>query len=581
MRPVIYQLFVRHFSNHVAGGEPWGSRETNGCGTFAGVNDAALSALAEMGVTHVWFTGVLRHATQTPHPGLPADPACTVKGIAGSPYAVTDYFDVDPDLAEDPARRLEEYAALLQRCRRHGMVPLMDFIPNHVSRCYRSTVRPESSFGAGDDTAHFFLRDNAFFYLHPQNSDCGLQLPEGEFAPEHGHGRVTGNNAETWNPGACDWYETVKLNYGCDYRQGPSGVSWQLPYPGTEPRVWHIMNQVLAYWQEMGVGGFRCDMAHMVPATFWRWAIARARLRDEDVFFMAEGYNDHMKLSEGDVHDMLLYAGFNAVYHSPSYDALRGIYERGVWANDLDELNHDHLKHFFRGVRYLENHDEQRLAAPCAWNGCGAAAARALMAAQYAATACPVLIYNGQECGEDASGPGGFGGNNGRTSIFDYTRMPHFQHWSCGGAYNGSAMTAQERALREFTVAVLRLLQHPAFAKGGFYGLNWANKETPQFGTVEGETTSGHYLYAFLRHYRKAKATVLVVCNFHPERDFATSVHIPQNAQEWCGKKPGPQVFRDMLTPEAPPLSAMAEQLDASGLPISVPAGSALILEWA
>ena len=150
MRPVIYQLFVRHFSNFNTGGEPWGSRETNGCGTFNAITDAALEQIARMGVTHLWLTGVLRHATQTPHPGLPADHACIVKGIAGSPYAVKDYFDVDPDLAENTECRLEEFSALLQRCRRWGMVPIIDFVPNHVSRGYESAVRPGSSFGAGD-----------------------------------------------------------------------------------------------------------------------------------------------------------------------------------------------------------------------------------------------------------------------------------------------------------------------------------------------------------------------------------------------------------------------------------------------
>ena len=260
MRPVIYQLFVRHFSNHTIGGKPWGSRETNGCGTFAGVNDAALDALARMGVTHVWFTGVLRHATQTAHPGLPADPACVVKGIAGSPYAVTDYFDVDPDLAEDPGNRLREYADLLERCRRHGMVPLMDFIPNHVSRCYRSTVKPDSSFGEGDNTGVFFSRDNAFFYLHPQNSDRELQLPQGGFEPEHGHGRVTGNNAETWTPGECDWYETVKLNYGREYLSEGSRVDHFDPIPST----WDKMTDILLFWASKGVDGFRMDVISLI-----------------------------------------------------------------------------------------------------------------------------------------------------------------------------------------------------------------------------------------------------------------------------------------------------------------------------
>ncbi|MDO5451050.1 MAG: alpha-amylase family glycosyl hydrolase [Akkermansia sp.] len=580
MRPVIYQLFVRHFSNHKQGGEPWGSRETNGCGTFAGVNDAALQALAGMGVTHVWFTGVLRHATQTAHPGLPADPAAVVKGIAGSPYAVTDYFDVDPDLAEEPENRLEEYAELLRRCRRWGMVPMMDFIPNHVSRCYRSTVRPQSSFGTGDNTGVFFARDNSFFYLHPQNSNCVLKLPEAEFEPEHGHGRVTGNNAETWSPGVYDWYETVKLNYGCNYHNGAYGLPGFMAAPGTEPRTWRLMDEILAYWQRLGVGGFRCDMAHMVPDSFWNWAICHARLRDENVFFMAEGYNDHMKVAEGDVHDVLLAAGFNAVYDSAAYDALRSLYERGAWANDLDPLQREDRPMFRGGVRYVENHDEQRLAAPCAWGGQGGSVARAVMAAQYTTTACPVLIYNGQECGEDASGPGGFGGDNGRTSIFDYTNLPHFQHWTAGGAYDGSGMTEQERTLRDFTARLLPLLQHPAFAKGGFYGLNWANRETPAYGRSGQDAVSGHYLYAYLRHYRKAKATVLAVCNFHPAEPYTTRIHIPRNAQEWCGKKPGTYTFHNLLDPAAPAITATHEKLATDGLEVTVPAGQALLLEW-
>ena len=165
MRPVIYQLFVRHFSNFTTGGKPWGTREQNGCGTFSGITDAALEQIARMGVTHVWLTGVLRHATQSIHEGVPEEPACIVKGKAGSPYAVTDYFDVDPDLAETPGNRLQEFAELLQRCRRWGLIPMIDFIPNHVSRHYHSMVRPESSFGEQDDRGCFFARDNAFYYL--------------------------------------------------------------------------------------------------------------------------------------------------------------------------------------------------------------------------------------------------------------------------------------------------------------------------------------------------------------------------------------------------------------------------------
>lgn len=583
MRPVVYQLFVRHFSNFSQGNVPWGTIVENGCGTFNGVTEKALRELAKMGVTHLWLTGVLRHATQTAHEGIPADPAAVVKGRAGSPYAVTDYYDVDPDLAEDKPARLQEFAALLQRVRRCGMVPMMDFIPNHVSRAYGSMVCPEKSFGAGDDKSTFFARDNAFYYLAPQHSDWWLQLPEGEYRPERGCGRVTGNNADTWTPSAWDWYETVKLNYGCDYRQGAAAAN-ALPScmapAETLPRTWRLMDDVLAYWQRMGVGGFRCDMAHMVPLPFWRWCIMNSRLRDASVFFMAEGYDDHMSLAGCPVQQGLLGAGFNAVYDGAAYERMRAVAAGEAWANDLDGGNFAELPQFYGGVRYIENHDERRMAAPafCA-KGSGERCMPAAMALQYASTCGPVLVYNGQECAERADGPGGFGGDNGRTSIFDYTHLPRFQHWTNGGAFDGALMTAEERSLRDFTAALLPQLQHPALSKGGFYGLNWANQQTAGFGRAAGDAVGGRSFYAFLRHYRKAKATVLVLCNFG-EKTVETAVHIPQHAQEWAGKKAGEYRFRDLLHPNAAPLTATDVQLSTVGLPVSVPAGAALLLEW-
>lgn len=580
MRPVVYQLFVRHFSNHTRGGQPWGTREQNGCGTFNGINDRALEALARMGVTHVWLTGVLRHATQTPHPGLPADPACIVKGIAGSPYAITDYYDVDPDLAENPAERMEEFRALLQRCRSWGMVPMMDFIPNHVSRHYKSGSEP---LGESDDKSCFFARDNAFYYLAPQQSERPLLLPDGEYAPERGCGRVTGNNAETWTPSVFDWYETVKLNYGTDYRHG-SPAADSLPglmAPSSYlPGTWHAMNKILAFWQEMGVGGFRCDMAHMIPLPFWRWAIAQARLRDESVFFMAEAYNDHMKLCSGDVQTALLDAGFNGVYDSAAYQTLRAIYEQGAWANDLDRFQNPDAPMAWGGVRYIENHDEPRVASPLYWGGVGQKVMPAVMAAQYATTCGPVLIYNGQETAERADGPGGFGGDNGRTSIFDYTSLPRFQDWSNAGAFDGALLPPELSLLRQETAQLLLLLQHPALSKGSFYGLNWANRDNPDFGRLSGDTTSGHRLYACLRHFRRAKSTVLVVCNFDPEQEISASIRIPLHAQDWAAKKPGVCSFENLLHPEEPAIEIDAAMLGESGVRISLPPGGVALLEW-
>lgn len=584
MRPVIYQLFVRHFSNPTQGSTPWGTREQNGCGTFAGINDAALAQLARLGTTHLWLTGVLRHATQTPHPGLPAHPACVVKGRAGSPYAVVDYFDVDPDLAEQPEQRLEEFRALLARCRRHGMIPMLDFVPNHVSRCYASTVAPQHEFGLHDRKDVFFDRHNTFYYLEKNTGDGRLILPDGEFEPERGQARVTGNNAALWQLSAYDWYETVKLNYGSDYRHGSyaaDALPGVLAPDEAVPRTWRLLDEVLAWWQEMGVGGFRCDMAHLVPLPFWRRAIANARLRDPETLFIAEAYNDTMKLIEGDVHTALLAAGFDGVYDASAYQALRSMYESNTWANDLDHLHRPDAPLYCGGVRYLENHDEPRLASPLYWNACGEKAACALMAAQYATTCGPVLFYNGQSVGERAEGPGGFGGDNGRTSIFDYTHLPRLQRWANSGRYDGALLTAAENARLDFCGRLLRALQHPALSKGEFYGLNWANQQTLDYGREPGETTSGHRVYAFLRYDAAARAAVLVVCNFSPERPARVRVHIPRQAQEWARKLGSSFRFCDLLYPEQQaPIPATPELLSTEGLPLELPAGGARLLVW-
>ena len=582
MRPVIYQLFVRHFSNTNEKGQEGGDKAQNGCGTFAGVNDKALCELAAMGITHLWLTGVLRHATQTPYPGLPAHPASVVKGLAGSPYAVVDYFDVDPDLAEVPEGRLSEFRALLARVRKWGMVPIIDFVPNHVSRCYASTVAPQWEFGQQDRTDVFFERNNCYYYLERGSGENRMMLPGGEFLPERGCGRVTGNNAATWNPLDTDWYEAVKLNYGCDYRHGAAEAE---ALPGLMarrealPRTWLLLDEVLAWWQGMGVGGFRCDMAHMIPLPFWRWAIAHARMRG-DVFFMAEAYNDGMKLTPGDALSDLLAAGFNAVYDAESYHAMRGLYESGGWANDLDRFHRPESPLFSRGVRYLENHDEPRMASPLFWGGVGEHVMRAAIVAQFLSSCGPVLFYNGQEVAERADGPSGFGGTNGRTSIFDYTSLPRLQLWYNHGRCDGAKLPVELSDLRHFCSHVLRLLQLPAIANGNFYGLNWANQQTLHFGRESGESVSGHRVYAFLRFDADSRSAILAVCNLSPTAEADVRVHFSEDACRWARRSADSLCFTDLLPPMESPLLASRATLLSSGLPLRIPAGSARVLSW-
>ncbi len=585
MRPLIYQLFVRHFANFRKGGKEWGTLEENGCGKFNDITEKALHGIARMGFTHIWFTGVLRHASQTRHPGLQAQPESIVKGIAGSPYSVIDYFDVCPDLAEDQDHRMEEYEALLKRCAYLGLVPMMDFVPNHVSRAYASASRPEKDFGRSDDTSVFSARDNSFYYL-PRNAPGGgppLRLPDGIYEPERIAGRVTGNNALTWTPSRSDWYETIKLNYGWDYTMGAEGMhslpDW-LARRFETPRTWQIMDDILAFWQDRGVGGFRCDMAQMIPMPFWKWAISRARVRNSEVVFLAEAYNDHLRTTVEDALPALLDCGFLGVYDAEAYHAIHGLYDNGRWANDLDQYNRNDGRLFSGGVRYLENHDEPRICSPLHWGGEGERVIEAAAVASYASSCGPVLFYNGQEAGERAEGPGGYGGHDGRTSIFDYTSLPRLAHWTNNGLYDGGEMTEGERAMRGFFLRLLPLLHHPALASGLFYGLNWANQSNSSYGRGEGDAVSGRWVFAFIRHHWQARATILAVCNLSPDLDFGgLSVHIPMSAQEWCGLGTGEYEFTDLLAGR-PPIHGTPAELDTAGLRVPLRAGKAVLLEW-
>jgi glycosidase len=478
-RPRIYQLFLRQFSNVNETRKPNGTLAENGVGKFRDLNDAGLAALRELGITHVWLLGVPRQATATDYSkiGLPADDPDLLKGIAGSPFAIRDCFDVCPDYAEDPARRLEEFRTLVVRMHARGLKVILDCVPNHVARSYQSVVKPELSFGAQDDRSRFFSPGNNFFYLQGQPP---LRLPtvrdgkpvsptcqviggcDGLFDGERDHGKVTGNNVVSWTPNAGDWYETVKLNYGFDFTQGRHGPK-EFPTasePGKPvPDTWRKMDAVLAHWQALGVDGFRCDMAHWVPMEFWRWAIGRARERHPGAFFVAEAYdNDPNKLTDGNVLVALVEAGFDAVYDDQSCDILKDVYDGPKWANDLDRVL-GAVAPLHQSLRYAENHDEVRLASPTQWSGLGAAVGRPVSAILFGIGRGPVLIYNGQEVGEPAMGAEGFGGDDARTSTFDYWSMPKLAGWVNGHRYDGARLAPEQRALRAWYAGLLRCLR--------------------------------------------------------------------------------------------------------------------------
>lgn len=574
-RPVIYQLFLRQFSNTNETRKPNGTLAENGVGKFRDLNAAALAGLRGLGVTHLWLLGVPRQATATDYSalGLPADDPDLLKGIAGSPFAIRDYFDVCPDYADDPAKRLAEFRALLERAHAAGLQVLMDFVPNHVARSHRSVVKPELNFGDHDDRSRFFAPDNNFFYLEGAGP---LRLPtvkdgqplsptcrvvggcDGLFEPERVHGRVTGNNVVSWTPGAGDWYETVKLNYGFDFTKGRPGLQ-EFPTAARPdkpaPDTWRKMDAVLAHWQALGVDGFRCDMAHWVPREFWRWAIGRARERRPGAFFVAEAYdNDPNKLTDGNVLAALIEAGFDAVYDDASYDILKELYDGPKWANDLDGVL-GAVAPLHRSLRYAENHDEVRLANPKNWAGLGAGVGRPVSAVLFGLGRGPLLIYNGQEVGEPAGGAEGFGGDDGRTSIFDYWSMPELAKWVNGHRYDGGRLSPAQKDLRAWYAKLLQLTAEPAFRRGEFIPLNRANVNNPRYGRLAGETASGHWLYAFVRHDPAGGRRFLVVANLHG-RETLREVRIvfPPEALAALGAADGEGElgFTDRLAGEAP-----------------------------
>lgn len=564
----IYQLLVRTFGNTNETRKPNGTLAENGVGRFEDLNDAAAAALADMGMTHVWLTGVPQQATSTDwsEVGEPADDPDILKGLAGSPYAVRDYFDVSPDYAADPAARVASFRAAVERLHAQDLRVIVDVVPNHVARSYRSTVRPDLTYGQGDDRGAFFAPDNHFFYLQdgqgPVNMPgfdrgsgaaasptCQVLRERGDDAyqcdglfdwrrqGELEHGRVTGNNVASWSPDLNSWYETVKINYGFDYTTGASAHPTDGSPDAAIPRSWRVMDEIIAHWQRLGVDGFRADMVHMVPMEFQRWLIARSRARNPEVFWMAEAYDtDPAKVTAGNVLHALLGAGYDAVYDDETYDGLKAVFDGTGWANDVDAFVERDAILRHHSLRYAENHDEVRLCSAWDWRfdgqNVGCAIGPAITALLHGLGRGPVMVFAGQETGEPAAGAEGFGGDDGRTTIFDYWSMPTFTGWVNGHAYDGGGLDDATKALRERHVAVWDAMSDPVFAEGEVVTLNGANVGHAPFGRTGDEAASGHHAYAFLRHVGGRAALVYVW--LHPTATLPdASVLIPADA--WAG----------------------------------------------
>lgn len=503
---IIYQILARLFGNRNLTRKEWGTVAENGCGKFNDITEDVLKSLKSMGVTHVWYTGVIRHASQTDYTryGIPRQHGCVVKGKAGSPYAITDYYDVDPDLAVDVNHRMQEWLQLIGRTHQAGLKVVMDFVPNHVAREYHSICKPAGvrDLGEDDDTNMHFSTRNNFYYCWGQPLDLSQIDSEADY--KELPAKATGNDHFDNRPSRNDWYETVKLNYGIDYCDAGGQSEHFNPIPDT----WNKMTDILMYWSSMGVDAFRCDMAEMVPAAFWRYATAKVKQSHPDLKFIGEVYNPNQYRN-------YIAAGFDFLYDKVGmYDCLRDVITHNRPAGDISrqwQSTNDIQQHM---LYFLENHDEQRLASDF-FAGDGRKGIPAL-AVSCLLNTNPFMFYAGQEWGEKGMDKEGFSGRDGRTTIFDY--------WTVDSLYraNYAPTTLSEAAVQLHQVyknVIQIAVNEPAVRHGQMFDLMYVNPHLTR-------------QYAFMRH--EGKETLLIVANFSDE-SHKVDVCIPSHAFDYLG----------------------------------------------
>lgn len=517
---VLYQVFTRTFGNKNLTREENGSYAENGAGKMNDIDAQVLRQVRRLGITHVWYTGIIRHATTTDYSryDIPKQHPAVVKGKAGSPYAIADYYDVDPDLAVDVPQRMEEFRSLVSRTHAEGLKVVVDFVPNHVAREYKSVNKPSGvlDLGEGDDVRCHFCAQNNFYYCPGEHFEPCFDKGDYDEFPA----KCTGNDHFDSHPGVNDWYETIKLNYGIDYTGG--GARHFNPVPPT----WKKMVDILLFWSAMGVDGFRCDMVEMVPTEFWTYATQRLRSEYPEMFFIGEVYNPSLYRD-------YLAAGFDYLYDKVGmYDCVRGVMcgwcpagnITGQWqaTNDIQD----------RMLYFLENHDEQRIASDyfCgdARKGVPGLIVSALLRTN------PVMIYAGQEFGERGMDKEGFSGCDGRSTIFDY--------WTVDAVYRGyferAALTESQLQLESVYSQILNLARkEKAFREGKMFDLMYANGASGDF--------NPHRQFAFLR--KKDDELILVVANFSAEK-ASLCIVIPSHAFDFFGIEEGTRMGEELLS---------------------------------
>jgi len=530
-KAVVYQVFTRLFGNKNTTNKPWGTIEENAVGKFNDFTDKALGEIKKLGVTHVWYTGVPHHDVIRDYTkyGISNDDPDVVKGRAGSPYAVKDYYNVNPDLAVNPAKRLQEFEALIKRTHANGLKVIIDIVPNHIARNYKSMSNPKGvkDFGADDDTSVEYKRDNNFYYIpgkafevptsdtyKPLNGEKN-PLSDGKFTEFPA--KWTGNGSREAKPDINDWYETVKVNYGIkpdgskDFPELPEGFDkkeykahfefWQ----GKDvPSSWKKFRDIALYWTAKGVDGFRYDMAEMVPYEFWSYMNSAIKMQNSDAFLLAEVYNP--KEYRNYINLGLMDYLYDKV---ETYDLLKAVIQGRTLPDALSDIQNSMADIEHHMLHFLDNHDEQRLASD-AFAGTPEKG-KPLMVVSATISSSPTMIYFGQEVGEDAKEDAGFGKPT-RTSIFDYIGVPHHQRWMNGGKFDGGKLSTSEKELRDFYSRLLNFTLKSSALMGKYQEIQTINRnETADYDPG---------LYSYVRYSDNEK--LIIIANF----SWVTTSHI-------------------------------------------------------
>ncbi|MCM4163770.1 MULTISPECIES: alpha-amylase family protein [unclassified Arenibacter] len=556
-KTVVYQVFTRLFGNTNSTNKPWGTIEENGVGKFSDFTQKALKKIKDLGVTHIWYTGIPHHALIGDYTtyNISNDYPEIVKGRAGSPYAVKDYYSVNPDLANNPDNRNLEFKDLLDRSHKAGLKVIIDIVPNHIARKYEGKNNPKGvlDFGTNDNTNVVYAKDNNFYYNPGESFSVpdwrNGYLPLGGEKNNMADGRYTespakwtGNGSRLSKPDFNDWYETVKINYGIgpdghrdfhilpeDFGHKHFSEHFEFWKNKEVPDSWIKFRDIAQFWLDVGVDGFRYDMAEMVPVEFWSFMNSSIKMKKPDAFLMAEVYNPKL------YREYIFKGKMDYLYDKVEfYDSLKHIMQGHGWTDHIPVVQNGLMDIEHQMLHFLENHDEQRIASPEFLGN--AEKAKPGMVVSATISTSPTMIYFGQEVGEPAAENPGFGSPS-RTSIFDYVGVPHFQRWVNNKKFDGGQLSPKEKELRLFYRNLLNFTINSSALMGKYKDIHFYNKDHTEY--------YNHRVLSFVRWSKLEK--LIIISNFDADRTFGFDLKLPREIIGEWGLRNNSYLLKDEL----------------------------------